>query len=241
MRGMGAISKISSLVLVIGPIALIIAGSLTLSKSRANGNVDMLLLLAQDISASVDENEFLLMREGLAAALESPEVAHAIASGQNGAIGLAVVQWSGFSEQQVNIDWRRVATPADLTTVAGEVRRFGRRWDHGSTDIGGAIEFSKRKILSAPFTAPRMVIDVAGDGTNNTNQTPNLERDRAVKEGLIINGLAITGGSPALLNYYEMFVIGGPGAFAEATDDYPSFERAMRRKLVREINHMILF
>ncbi len=228
-------------VIVIGAISLLLAGFFVLPKVRASGDVDMVLLLALDISASVDDDEYLLMRNGLAAALASPEVAKAVSSGVNGAIGLSVVQWSGFSEQHVNIAWTRIETEADLKRISSDIRHIGRRWDHGSTDIGGAIDFCRRKVLEAPFAAPRRVIDIAGDGTNNTNRTPNLDRDAAVKAGIIINGLAITGGRTTLIDYYNRFVIGGEGSFVETADDYPGFERAMRRKLIREIGGQFLF
>ncbi len=228
-------------VIVICAISLLLAGFFALHKVRASGDVDMVLLLALDISASVDDDEYLLMRDGLAAALSSPEVAKAISSGVNGAIGLSVVQWSGFAEQRVNIAWTRVASEVDLKRISSDIRHIGRKWDHGSTDIGGAIDFCRKKVLDAPFTAPRRVIDIAGDGTNNTNRPPNLDRDIAVKAGIIINGLAVTGGHPALVEYYKRFVIGGEGSFVETTDDYPGFERAMRRKLIREIGGLFLF
>jgi hypothetical protein len=221
--------------------ALVLLAGLTTSKSeQASNGVDMILVIAVDVSASVDGDEFQLMREGLARAISSPQVANAIISGANGAIAIAVMQWSGFTEHEVKVDWTRVASLSDLQKLSGRIRRMKRRYD-GATDIGGALDYCIKMLASAPFQTSRRVIDLAGDGTNNVNYPPNLERDRAVGLGMIINALAVTGDHRELVEYYERFVIGGEGAFVESTNTYSDFENAMRRKLVREIGSMMLF
>ena len=110
-----------------------------------------------------------------------------------------------------------------------------RRYDSGATNIGGAIGYSEKLFLSNPFRATRMIIDVAGDGTNNVNFSPSVARDRAVESGITINALAIGDNQTNLVDYFSKFVIGGPSAFVESAVDYAGFERAMHRKLLREI------
>ena len=231
----------SNLLLAVLMISVTIVFLFTYKKTRASGDVDMLLVIALDVSASVDGEEFDLMREGLARAISSPEVTTAIGAGTHGAIGLTVLQWSGFIEKEVMIDWTRVSDQAQILAFATRVRQMKRRYDSGATDLGGAIDYSRKIVMTAPFQAPRKVIDIAGDGTNNVNNTPNLERDRAVLAGIVINGLAITGHNRGLIDYYTKFVIGGAGSFVENTRTYDDFEQAMRRKLAREINRLLLF
>lgn len=210
-------------------------------QTHAANNVDLVLLLALDVSSSVDAGEYKLMTNGLAKALISPRVAKAIQNGRYGAIAIGVMQWSGFQEQEVKIKWKRVSTRKDLAILAAKVRLMPRRYKGGATDIGGAIKFSRKMLLSAPFQATRRTVDIAGDGANNVNEHPSIERDKAIKAGIIINGLAIVGEAVPLVKYYTYFVIGGPSAFVEVARDYDSFETAMRRKLLREIGAQFLF
>ena len=208
---------------------------------HAASEIDLLLLLALDVSASVDSSEYTLMTNGLANALVSDEVGQAIRNGRRGAIAISVVQWSGFQEQEVKISWTRLSSPADLARLAKLVRKMPRRYHGGATDLGGAIKFSRKTVLSAPFAARRKTIDMAGDGANNVNANPSDERDLSVRAGIIINGLVIIGEAVPLVRYYTYFVIGGPAAFVEEARDYDSFGTAMRRKLVREIGGQMLF
>lgn len=209
--------------------------------TRASSGIDMLLVIALDVSASVDDDEFNLMREGLARAIASPEVTNAISAGLHGAIGVNIVQWSGFIEKEVMIGWSRISGKAQVLALSQKVRAMNRRYDSGATDLGGAIEYSHKIVMNAPFKTTRKVIDIAGDGTNNVNDTPNRERDRAVMAGIIINGLAVTDGRRDLTDYYTKFVIGGDGSFVENAKTYVDFEHAMRRKLIREIGNLMLF
>jgi len=224
-----------------------IAGFLALSAAFANqdksppGEVDLLLVMALDVSGSVDDQEYALQREGLARALSSRQVIDAIAAGVNGSIAVTVVQWSGFTEQIVKIDWQRVADASDLSRLADKVRTMTRRYKNGATDIGGVLKFAQQQFKSAPYPGRRHVIDIVGDGTNNVNFSPHIERDRVVKAGSTINALAIITASATLFDYFRTKVIGGPGAFVETAIDYNAFEVAMRRKLVREITEQLLF
>jgi len=228
-----------ALALLVG--LLVLTPNLFSKTTKAAPDIDLVLLLALDVSASVDASEYKLMTDGLASALGSPEVAKAVGSGPSGAIAIAVMQWSGFQEQEVKITWTRVSSPADLANLAMKVRAMPRRYKGGATDIGGAIKFSRDQVLSAPFSAARKTIDMAGDGANNVNENPEIERDLSVQAGIIINGLAIVGQALPLVRYYTYFVIGGPAAFVEEARDYDSFGTAMRRKLVREIGGQLLF
>ena len=218
-------------------VAIIFAGQ----KSRASSGVDVAILIALDVSASVDESEFNLMREGLAAAISSPEVSTAVINGKRGAIAVSVVQWSGFTEQEMKLDWARLSSISELTDFASRIRKMNRRYRDGATDIGGALNFSRKKVLSVPYRTNRLVIDLVGDGPNNVNFPPSIERDLAIKDGITINGLAVIGEVSVLEEYFIRFIIGGPDAFVEKTADFDGFMRAMERKLIREIGSMLLF
>ncbi len=220
---------------------LALDGALAEWNGRARGDVDLLLVIALDVSGSVDTGEFDLQREGLSRALASPQVAQAIAGGVNGSIAVTVVQWSGFIEKMVKVDWVRVSNASDLSRLADEVRQMTRQYDDGATDIGGAIGFCQGLFASVPYLGMRRVIDIAGDGTNNVNDSAEFERERVVKAGTTINALAIAPTTSELAGYYRNKVIGGAGAFVETAADYSAFERAMLRKLVREIGGPILF
>ena len=223
-------------------IVLLIASTIFSSrKTWALSDVDLVLLLALDVSASIDIREYQLMTEGLANALSSVQVAQAVGAGKSGAIAISVMQWSGFQEQEVKIKWTRVSSHQDLVKLSGQVRRMTRRYHGGATDIGGAIKFSRKLVNSAPFITTRKTIDIAGDGTNNVNQSPATERDITVNSGITINGLAIIGEAVTLVDFYTRFVIGGNLAFVENARDYDSFETAMHRKLLREIGSLYLF
>jgi hypothetical protein len=228
---------------ILTPLAalLVLGGVLRVENGRAGSGVDLLLVIALDVSASVNRGEYELMASGLSKALSSPIVAQAISAGKHGAIGVSVLQWSGFTEQEVKIGWTRVANAGELKRMAQEVRQMRRRYDGGATDISGAINFSTKWVASAPFAAARKVIDIVGDGPNNVNHSPKRERDSTIKQGMVINALVITGGIEVLPGYFQEFVIGGKGAFVEVTNDFDGFERAIRRKLLREIGNLFLF
>ena len=210
-------------------------------QTNAAPQVDLVLFLALDVSASVDPGEYKLMTEGLAKALESDVVGKAIRNGKTGAIAIAVMQWSGFQEQEVKIKWTRVSSRSELASLAGLVRLMPRRYKGGATDIGGAINFSRKQVQKAPYRANRKTIDIAGDGANNVNDNPSKERDITIKAGITINGLAVIGQAVPLVKYYTYFIIGGPHSFVEKARDYDSFGTSISRKLLREIGGQLLF
>ncbi|MBC7433969.1 MAG: DUF1194 domain-containing protein [Rubritepida sp.] len=206
------------------------------------GPVDMLLVLAVDVSRSVDEDEARLQREGYRAGIADPRVIDAITRGMIGAIGVAYVEWAGFEYQRLVLPWTRIASQADAHLWAdrlAEAPRASLSW----TSISAAIDFSRRILAEAPFEATRQVIDISGDGVNNSGRAVERARDEAVADGIVINGLPIINDRPTfgrpppvpLDLYFEASVIGGPGAFMVVAEDFEAFGQAVRRKLIREI------
>lgn len=210
--------------------------------ARAEEGVDVLLVLAVDVSRSVDEDEARLQREGYRAAMSDPRVVEAIQSGMLGAIAVTYVEWAGAEYQRQLLPWSRIGGQADAerwSSALAEAPRASLSW----TSISGAIEFSARMLDQSPFEAMRRVIDISGDGVNNSGGPVEAARDTAVARGIIINGLPIMNDRPSfgrrptlpLDQYYADAVIGGPGAFLVAAEDFESFGTAVRRKLIREI------
>jgi hypothetical protein len=222
-----------------------LAAGATLAASPAHAQpepVDVLLVLAVDVSRSIDEDEARLQREGYRSAVSDPRVVEVVRRGMIGAIGLAYVEWAGFEYQRLVIPWTRIATQRDADTWAetlAEAPRASLSW----TSISGAIDFSRQVLRAAPFEGTRRVIDVSGDGVNNSGRPADVARDEAVAEGIIINGLPIINDRPTfgrmppipLDQYFEQNVIGGPGAFMVVAEDFDAFGTAVRRKLLREI------
>lgn len=204
--------------------------------------VDVLLVLAVDVSRSVDEDEARLQREGYRAAICDPRVVEAIRGGALGGIGVTYVEWAGSEFQRQTLPWYRIGTQAEADRWAGmlaEAPRQSLSW----TSISTAIDFSVGLLEAAPYEATRRVIDVSGDGVNNSGGPVELARDRAVAQGIVINGLPIVNDRPTfgrrnsvpLDQYYAESVIGGDGAFLVVAEDFESFGAAVRRKLIREI------
>ncbi|MDO9499801.1 DUF1194 domain-containing protein [Falsiroseomonas sp.] len=218
------------------------AAALRPTLARAEDPVDVALVLAVDISRSVDEDEARLQREGYRSAMTDPRLVEAIRGGMTGGIALAYVEWAGFEYQRLVLPWTRIGSQAQAESWASalaEAPRVSLSW----TSISGAIEFSRRTLAECPFEATRRVIDVSGDGVNNSGAPAEEARDRAVAEGITINGLPILNDRPTfgrrppipLDIYYRESVIGGPGAFMIPAEDFDDFGQAVRRKLIREI------
>ncbi|HYZ31603.1 MAG TPA: DUF1194 domain-containing protein [Crenalkalicoccus sp.] len=213
-----------------------------LGRAAAQDAVDMLLVLAVDVSRSVDAEEARLQRTGYIAAFRDPEVVQAITGGMLGAIAVAFLEWSGTEQQTLLIPWRRLAGEAEAMALASaldEAPMTPGTW----TSISAAIDYSQRLIAAAPFAGTRSVVDVSGDGANNSGPTAEEARDRAVAAGITVNGLPIMTDPPngvmreglPLDAYYRQSVIGGPGAFMLPATGFEDFARAIRRKLVLEI------
>jgi hypothetical protein len=214
--------------------AAALAGRLAAQPAPASA-VDLKLVLAVDASGSVNEERFLLQRDGYVAAFRHPQVLNAIRSGPHGAIGVMMVQWTGPRLQVIAVPWTRVSDAASAEDFAGAIERAPRRLFGGGTSISGAIEHAVAQLAASPFAAARQVIDISGDGINNRGRTPDSVRDAAVAAGIVINGLPILAIAPTLDDYYRQSVIGGPGAFVIVAKNYETFGEAIRRKLILEI------
>ena len=205
--------------------------------------VDLELVLAVDISRSMDLAEAALVRQGFVRALRHPEVVAAIERGPLGRIAVTYVEWGGDRYQRTRVGWAEVSDAASAAAFAAAVERSSVilvEW----TSISGAIAFAARRFEDNGFHGERRIIDLSGDGPNNSGPYVNLVRDRAVEDGIVINGLPIINDRPNLYGYppfpdldlyYEDCVIGGPGAFMVVADGFTDFARAILRKLVTEI------
>jgi hypothetical protein len=214
--------------------------------ASAAERVDVTLVLAADVSRSVDEEEFRLQRDGIATAITDPKVLNAIRSGLHGAVAVCFVEWSGVGQHKVVADWTVVRDLASALSVAAIVRSAPRSY-YGSTAIGSAIDFSMRQLDRAGVVADRRVIDVSGDGTNVSGPSVAAARDAAVEAGITVNGLAILSPVPNPFNphhthppggleeYYRREVTGGVGSFVVVVEGFQTFADAMINKLIREI------
>jgi hypothetical protein len=196
--------------------------------------VDLALVLAVDVSESVDAEEYQLQHEGIAKAFESAPLIEAIRNGRNGAVDVLVMEWSDRDKQVVTVDWTRVADAASGRSFAAKVRAT-QRSSNGLTAIGDALVAADGALARVPDEAVRRVVDVSGDGMANIGPPPQQIRDRLVGEGVTINGLAILKHEPWLDSYYDQNVVGGPGGFLMQVEDFPSFIAAMQQKLLNEV------
>jgi len=223
-----------------------LALALAAPAARAAEPVDMLLVLAADVSRSVTEPKFKLQREGAAAAMAHPDVVRAITSGPHRRIAVCFVEWATVGLQSVVVDWAVIDGAAAARSFGDRLVEAPRSFV-GSTAIGSAIDFSVRQLERAPFTAERRVIDVSGDGNNNSGRSVNDARDDAVAKGITINALVIltplsesfrpehTNPPGGLEKYFQDNVIGGPGAFTVVAESHESFGRSLTKKLIQEI------
>ena len=205
--------------------------------------VDLELVLAVDVSRSVDDEEATLQRDGYVAALGSPKVVSAIRSGVLGRIAVTYVEWAGTYHTSVVMGWHVIDGEASAHAFAGALAEMPVSRE-AFTSITNAIEFAIPLFDNNGFEGTRLVIDVSGDGPNNTGGLVTFARDHAVTQGITINGLPIINdnnrwsGYSSLKEldlYYRHCVIGGRGAFIVVAEDFNSFAEAVRRKLVLEI------
>jgi hypothetical protein len=196
--------------------------------------VDTALVIAVDVSLSVDAGRYDLQRDGTAAAIASPDFARAATSGPNGAIGITIMEFSDPDRQIPVVPWTRIASAADAQALADKVRQVHRS-SSGLTAIANALLTADELFGEAPWPATRRVVDVSGDGMSNIGPPIDEVRDKLVADGITINGLPILTEEPWLETYYTLYLIGGPGAFVIVAQDLDSFADAMRRKLVAEV------
>lgn len=195
--------------------------------------VDLALVLAVDVSASVDFDEFALMLGGLAIAFEDAAVIAAATGGPRGAVAVAALFWS--EAQEVALPWTRLASPEDGAAIAAALLAAPRLPRAGATALGEGLVAALTLLGRCPAPATRQVVDVSGDGAGNRGRASGPVRDVAVAAGVVINGLAVLNEEPDLLQHYAAEVIGGPGSFAMPCADYADFAEAIGRKLVREM------
>ncbi|MGL4440234.1 MAG: DUF1194 domain-containing protein, partial [Bosea sp. (in: a-proteobacteria)] len=199
------------------------------------------LVLAVDISFSMDLEELALQRAGYVEALRSPEVHKAIANGATGRIGLTFFEWAGVNIQHHLIPWTVIDSPAAAVAFADELEKQPTRRGQ-RTSVSAAIDFSARQLDDIPFRALRRVMDISGDGPNNSGRHVTVARDEALGKGISINGLPIMLKRPGYLDisgldvYYEDCVIGGHGAFVISITEKPQFTQTIKTKLIMEIS-----
>jgi hypothetical protein len=204
--------------------------------------VDVELIIAVDVSYSMDLDELAVQREGYAQAIVSKEFLQALRTGPNARISVTYFEWSASSDQKIIIPWRAIDGPETADAVADEIIKAPVR--RGSrTSISGAILFAMPLFEEDPYRGLRRVIDISGDGPNNSGPPVTPARDEAVRNGIVINGLPIMVKEPSystmdidnLDRYYEDCVIGGPGSFVVPIKDREKFKEAIRTKLLLEV------
>jgi hypothetical protein len=216
-------------------LAALLLWAATAAPVRGQIAVDVALVLAVDVSLSIDAEEFALQRAGYAAAFRNERVVAAITGGSAGAVAVTYLQWSGAREQQQVTGWRLINDRSSAARFADELAASGRVVASGSTSLSGAIEAASQLLHQSRYAAERRIIDISGDGSNNSGKLPNFARDEAVAGGITINGLAILKNEPFLDTYYAANVVGGRGAFVMTARDFDDFAEAILAKLIREV------
>ena len=178
------------------------------SDAEAQIPVSLELVLLVDVSASVDEGEFELQRDGLAAAFASPEVLRAIKLNERGGTAIAVIQWGDEHHQRKAIDWLLLRTEADALALAARIARMPRLIDGGHTAIGDALITGLTELNTNAYVGLRRAIDLSGDGRSNDGRSLSGSRKRVLEAGVTINALAILNEIPLLGQYFEQALIG---------------------------------
>lgn len=202
------------------------------------------LALGLDVSGSVDESEYRLQLDGLAAALLSPQVQEAFLAMPQAPVELAVYEWSGLNQHRLLVDWTRITDASDLSAISIRLRGTFGSYTDPSTAIGAAMVFGAG-LLDRRQKCWQRTLDISGDGPANIGPAPGMIPDTVIGD-ITINGLVVVPNSRAnttknlrnvktLLEYYSIEVIRGPGAFVEAAESFVDFENAMTRKLLREL------
>lgn len=194
------------------------------------------LLLSIDVSGSIDAGDYRLQTDGLASALQDPEVAEALVKGQ---VALAVVQWSGTSEQALVLPWQRMFAPRDVTRFAARAAAIPRAFQGSDTAVGQAIRFATAQFAAVPDCA-RRVIDISGDGQENAGFTDAAARIEAIAAGLTLNAIAIEepGEAIPITSYYRRWII-TPDGFVVTARGLQDYARTLRLKLLRELSKPI--
>ena len=227
-----------------GAAAAVFAAALALvDQVRAAESLDLALILAVDVSESVDREEALQQRQGYVQAIRSPEVVEAILSGRQGRVALTYVEWAGPEHFFVILDWSVVDSPEAAADFAARLERQPIT-DGYTTSITALFKRAPAIFGGLALSADRRVLDISGDGPNNDGGYIVQARDRLIRAGITINGLPILNDRPApsgyprledLTGYFENCVLGGAGAFQIAAESFQAFAQAIRRKLLHEI------
>lgn len=204
--------------------------------------VDVELVLAVDVSYSMDLEELALQREGYALAITSKEFLQALKTGPNGKVAVTYFEWAASHDQKIVVPWRMIDGPESADAVAEEILKAPLR-RASRTSISGAINFGMALFEANDYRGLRRVIDISGDGPNNNGEGVTAARDAAVNKGVTINGLPImiketnyaTMDIENLDLYYEDCVIGGAGSFVVSIKSRDKFREAIRTKLILEV------
>jgi Protein of unknown function (DUF1194) len=213
-----------------------------LAQKAEEAQVDVELVLAVDVSYSMDLDELAVQREGYAEALISPDFLQALKSGPHAKIAITYFEWAAAHDQKIIIPWRVVDGPETAGAVAAEILKTPLR-RASRTSVSGAINFGMQVLSENPYKGLRRVIDISGDGPNNNGEPVLIARDAALAQGVIINGLPIMvkQASYATMDidnldiYFEDCVIGGPGSFVIPIKERAKFKEAIRTKLILEV------
>jgi hypothetical protein len=219
--------------------ALVGACLLTLAAPAGAAQCRLALLLAMDVSASVDAEEDMLQRGGMAAALLAPEVVEAMLADPGRPVVLGIYEWSGRFAQAVLLPWTRIETVGDLTRAAEVIGGSVRGRDDLPTALGDALGYGAGLFEKGPDCDAR-TLDVAGDGVTNDGFPPASAYRAFPFDGILVNGLAIQGGENDVAAYYREAMIRGAGAFVIEADGFGDYERAMREKLLRELSGPVI-
>jgi len=225
-------------------LALLWTGLASPAQAQSDTEVDLALVIAVDISFSMDTDEQALQREGFAQAFRSQQVHDAIRSGMIGKIAVTYMEWAGSPDQKVIVPWTVLDNPETLMAFADKIASTPLRRAQ-RTSISGAIDFSVKLLEQSGVQATRQVIDVSGDGPNNQGRGVVLARDDALAKGITINGLPIMLRKPGYLDipeldvYYKDCVIGGQGAFTVPVRERDQFIEAIKTKILLEIANLV--
>src|SRR5580704_406093 len=228
-----------------GDVAVVAAPGPQLAQQRTETDanaVDVELILAVDVSYSMDMDELAIQREGYAQAIVSKEFLQALKTGPHGKIAVTYFEWAASSDQKIIIPWRLIDGPETADAVASEIAKTPIR-RASRTSISGAINFAMPLFDEDPYHGLRRVIDISGDGPNNNGGPVTVARDAALEKGITVNGLPIMVKEPSYSTmdidnldwYYEDCVIGGPGSFVVSIKDRDKFKEAIRTKLLLEV------
>ena len=227
-----------------GLLAAALAAPLVLTRRAGAAEpepVDVELVLAVDVSRSVDADEMEMQLRGYAAAFRDPKLIEGIAGGPLGQIAVTLFTWSDFHIQEHLVPWMKIDGAAGAERVAATIDAAPRRtWLY--TSISGAMDFAAG-LFGRGYEGTRRVVDLSGDGVNNSGRPVADARRDILDKGIVLNGLAVLdrqpqpwmAGLPPLDEYFRSEVIGGPGAFLMVAEGYAAFEQAVKRKIIREI------